>query len=353
MSWIKISSFNLIILCVLLMILELISRLVIDFDSNYYAAPQHIEANSVRLHPYGRIPVNSLGVFDKEWDSPKQLPRVGYFGDSVAYGVGAGFPYRITEYLDTLMSAYEHVNLSSGLGVDLTNIMQSGSLIKAYAGYDLDKLIYLMNLNDIAPLAYYQSQDVITPEQVIERSNSETLVIYIRKFITPIDNLLRGTSVFYTYARFQAKKFFTSTMGFEASGYKAVELLPDANTELIKKAAINAAALSNIIQNTVDFCILILPYEMQISNAAAKQYSQLGISFNESFLNFGTQKLFAKYFSQFSNVKIHWLGFGIPEADIGTYFVYDLGDKIDFNHPNRLGHEALATQISAERLCFD
>ena len=41
--------------------------------------------------------------------------RYGYIGDSVIYGVGAGFPYRITEYLDIFEPNIEHVNLSAAL----------------------------------------------------------------------------------------------------------------------------------------------------------------------------------------------------------------------------------------------
>lgn len=352
MNWIKVLGLNIIIFFGLLIVLELIFRMVVDFDSNYYAAPQVVEANSIREHPYGKIPVNSLGFFDGEWDYPKKLPRIGYFGDSVTYGVGAGYPYRITEYLDEFMPELEHVNLSGGLGVDLTSIVQSDELPESYSDYNLDKLIYLMNLNDIAPLAYYQVQSENSEVQVIDRSSSENLVIFIKKLMNPIDKILRGNSVFYTYARFQVKKFLTSEMGFEASGLKAIELTPEENAEMIKKAAMNTAKLSNLAIKKIPFCILLLPYEMQISSNAASQYEKLGIKFNDSFINFKTQKMFKDYFSEFSSVEIHWLGSNIIEADIGTYFVYNLGDKIDFNHPNRRGHEALARQISDERLCF-
>ena len=92
MNWFRIFISNLFILFVLLGICEGIARLLIDFDANYYAAPSISEANSENVHPYGVVPINSRGFFDKEWDVKKTKHRRAYFGDSVAYGVGARLP---------------------------------------------------------------------------------------------------------------------------------------------------------------------------------------------------------------------------------------------------------------------
>lgn len=346
MGWIKIASANLLILCGLLIAIEFTCRILVDFDANYYAAPKTIEENSERIHPYGKIPVNSIGFFDGEWDNPKKLPRIGYFGDSVTYGVGAGYPYRITEYLDIFSPDFEHVNLSGGLGVDLSQVYGS---LELYGENNIDKLIYLMNLNDIAPLVHYQTQTDSSDAPSIDSENS---VKFIKKLMHPFDTVLRGNSVLYTYFRLQAKNFLTTEMGFEASGFKAIELAPKENTKLIKRAARTTAELSNSITIKIPFCILILPYEMQISNDAALKYAELGVKFDDEFIDFGTQKLFVNHFSQYSDNEIYWLGADLTEAKIGSYFVYNLGDKIDFNHPNRLGHELLAKQIADNKLCL-
>ena len=47
--------------------------------------------------------------------------KIAYFGDSIVYGVGAGFPYRFTEYLDKLSPEFDHLNLSGGVGISLEN----------------------------------------------------------------------------------------------------------------------------------------------------------------------------------------------------------------------------------------
>jgi hypothetical protein len=39
------------------------------------------------------------------------------------------------------------------------------------------------------------------------------------------------------------------------------------------------------------------------------------------------------------------------DTPAGTYFVYNKGDKIDFNHPNRLGHALLAKGFSESGAC--
>ena len=33
---------------------------------------------------------------------------------------------------------------------------------------------------------------------------------------------------------------------------------------------------------------------------------------------------------------------------LGQYFVYDRGDKLDWNHPNRAGHRAIANYLASQ-----
>ena len=42
---------------------------------------------------------------------------------------------------------------------------------------------------------------------------------------------------------------------------------------------------------------------------------------------------------------------GFEEKNIGYYYVFDKGDKIDFNHPNRKGHFVIASEISRNKIC--
>ena len=60
------------------------------------------------------------------------------------------------------------------------------------------------------------------------------------------------------------------------------------------------------------------------------RYRNLGINFEDEFINFYTQKLFISKFKQFSNSDIYYLGSSLPESEVGEYFVYNLGDKNRF-----------------------
>ena len=40
---------------------------------------------------------------------------------------------------------------------------------------------------------------------------------------------------------------------------------------------------------------------------------------------------------------------GFEEKKVGYYYVFNKGNKIDFNHPNRKGHLSIANEISKKR----
>jgi hypothetical protein len=352
MSWIKIFTVNVIVFLVVILIIEFCARLLIDFDTNFYAAPQERINGTERVHPYGIIPVNTEGFFDGEWSFSKDDAVFGYFGDSVTYGVGAGYPYRISEYLDHFWPEIEHINLSGGIGIDLAQKASQASIIKTSNRFDVDKVIYLMNLNDIAPLAYYV--DPNTQEYSESRlTDKEILIRIIKDRIAPLDRLLRGRSVFYTYLRLKIKSYLVTSFEIEASGYRSIELDPDRHAVLIKRAAKNLADITQDMQAKVAFCTIILPYEMQISKDAAEEYRKIGVKFSDAFREFKTQKFFVEEYKKWTDIKIHWVGEILPENPIGTFYVFNRGDKIDFNHPNGKGHKELASEIASKKLCSD
>ena len=89
---------------------------------------------------------------------------------------------------------------------------------------------------------------------------------------------------------------------------------------------------------------------MQISDKAAKTYEKLGVVFSHNFKNFGTQTILVKGLK--SSMEVGILGKNFPKKKVGTYFVYNKGDKIDFNHPNKEGHYLLASEISKQKYCL-
>lgn len=331
-----------------LLALEGVARFMVDFDANYYAAPRVAEKGSVRRHPYGDIPVNSLGYFDGEFERNGK-PSIGYFGDSVAYGVGAGYPFRITEVLETLQPDTNHLNLSDGIGTDASKFSYS-RLRQLKDDFNITKVIYLMNLNDILPV--YKKQSVALPpgeQSGDSRSNRSDFMTFLVRLKDRFDNLLLGKSMLYAWTRSVIKSRFM-TWGYDVDGYKAIELLPEQNADIITAAADGLNGLgTRLIDMGIKACIAILPYEMQVSRNAAEVYRKLGINFSDGFRNFETQKILASGIKE--EIPVIILGKSFPEKPVGTFFVYNKGDRIDYNHPNRAGHKQLAEEMHRAGFC--
>ena len=343
---------NLFLLILLTFFGELLARFLVDYKSDYYAVPKTVVGGKSNIHPFGSIPKNSHNHFDKEWDNPKLKKRYGYIGDSVIYGVGAGFPYRITEYLDIFDPTKEHVNLSAALENFLSEEKSQKSLIDLIKNTKVDKIVYILNLTDLVEFAY------LLNNENTELNNNEVSIIpknyvaEVKKFIFPLDIKLRGNSVLYTFFRYKTKNFLVTQFGLNFTGFRAIELEPVKFSDDIEQAAMNFAKLINKKNNFIDICILMLPYEMQVSTKAKNKYRDIGVKFEDEFINFYTQKLFISKFKESSKNDIYYLGNSFPESEVGEYFVYNLGDKIDFNHPNREGHKLIAKEISERKLCF-
>ena len=338
----KIIIYNLILLITICLSAELILRKIINYDVSYYSLPKKI-INNINYHPYGKIPINKNGFYDEDWDSPKVKHRIGYFGDSIIYGVGAGYPYRITELMDEYKNDFEHINLSYGIGVSLKD-MSPFDLIKLAKKYEIDTIFYIMNLNDIAPIYFSQNED----NSIDKKSDSNKFFIKAKQneFINFFDKKLRGRSYLYTFLRLQIKNILVLKFNYEPSGYKAMELFPKKFKENIEKTAIFLSKYSQAMNKFLNFEIIILPYEMQISDDARKHYAEIGVKFEDEFIKFETQKILKKKIEDINDKKIYVIGKNFPEKKIGSYFVFNKGDKIDFNHPNKLGHKILSEEIS-------
>ena len=337
------ANFFLIFLSLILVLffLEIICRILIDFDSGYYSSSKINKNKSLITRPYGKIPINKYGFFDESFKFHKSKEVIAYFGDSVTYGVGAGYPYRFTEYLDNINSRFEHINLSGGIGISLNewNFEIEDFLLKN----NIRRIVYMMNLNDIAPLS---RQSVKYDENSKDLKN----ISFIKDLIRPLDHIFRGKSELYTFVRFVLKNQ-TVKAGYEASGYESIELFSKKNNKHIVNASKKIDQWLEITKKKgFNSCVVILPYEMQISKNAENYYRSINIKFEKSFVNFSTQNLIR------ANLKNHKKlfiidGNGFEEKKIGHYFVFDKGDKIDFNHPNREGHLVIAKEINKKNVC--
>ena len=347
MKSLKVIFVNLFFVIGIFISFEFLVRRFVDYDSFYYGMRESNDSRKYNLHPYGKIPINSNGFFDKEWDYPKTKKRFGYTGDSVVYGVGTGYPYRLTEYLDYLQPDIEHINISKGIGTNILSMGNEGEIVELVKNFKINKLIYILNLNDISPLAFQSDvRNLYDPNQISQLKK-------LKKLIIPLDKRLRGYSSLYTYLRMQLKNYFVLKQSINVSGFKAIELEPIKYKKEIKNAAKRLALLlNNLDSNSVQTCVLILPYEMQISDNAVIKYKEIGVRFEDEFLDFKTQKIFIEAFKNNSSLEINYLGNNFQQRPVGHFYVFNKGDKIDFNHPNAKGHYVLSEEISERKLCI-
>jgi hypothetical protein len=148
-------------------------------------------------------------------------------------------------------------------------------------------------------------------------------------------------------------------LGYQHHGLPAFELWPTAHRDVIdstaeRTAAALKAALSHGVTQT---CVVLLPYEMQVSRDAAETYRKLGFAWEPGFEMGSTQK---ELLTRFDRLGITALdgrqAFDGKVLNVGEAFVYDKGDKVDWNHPTRRGHSTIAEWLADHdriaRLCY-
>lgn len=314
---------NLFLLLLLLIAGEIVARAWTGYEIGYYTEAKVGRDGFIR-YPWGVVPVNSSGYLDEEFDLGTSKKRAGWFGDSVAMGVGAGYPYRISDIVRKQRTAVANWNFSQiGTGFDGPRVEEEAKRFK------LDYVVYLLNLNDIVPPA--------------PPSSGTNYVVYEGLgFVKNYLDYFRSRSYLYNYVRTSIKNMM-QRWGFEASGYYAYELWPRRSGDVFKRfaAEVNATARS-LREKDIRMCIVILPYEMQISDDAARTYAGLGFKWEEGFLAGSAQRELRRYLDKGIPVYDGLDAFPDKSATVGYNFVYNAGDKIDWNHPNRNGHAALA-----------
>jgi hypothetical protein len=323
---------NLALLAAALGALEVYARLTAGYDIDYYAGAK---SPGVHQKPYGPVKINSMGFADDEFDLASTKPRVGYVGDSVNFGVGAGYGYRVSDILKRRFPAFEHWNLGAGVGTGLgaTKPVERADMFK------LGTVVYLLNLNDLEEL-----QDAFRP------GGPHPPLGPVRRLARASVDHLRTESYAYNYARFGVKTLL-QRLGYEASGYAATELYPDRYANHVAGACEQINRFYEELKaRGVDYCVIILPYEMQVSRDAAARYRALGFGWEDGFEDGSTQEHLRRCLAV-PHVYDARAAFDRDEARIGEYFVYDKGDKVDWNHPNRAGHARIAEGFARSGAC--
>jgi len=336
--WLALLGVNLAILTLGATAAEIALRIWVPYDPGYYTVLR--EEPGVYEYPFGILRRNSLTFPDDEFDLAGTKPRIGYFGDSVTRGVGAGHGYRIPDLMEKLRPELEHWTF--GAASNGINAETHPRTLEIAETYDLAEVVYLFNLNDLLPT-----------RPSMKEGDDTSRVRSLRQRVKWLDQL-RGRSYLYSALRFRFAEFMLA-MGYGHHGWKAAELFPEENAETVRATAGRVAALaSDVAAQGRRFTVVLLPYEMQISEEAARTYAGHGVKWEDGFLERSTQAAFVNALGP--NVKIldvYW-AFVDPEDEagsraknrVGEYFVYDKGDKLDWNHPNRAGHAKIAEYLA-------
>lgn len=321
----------LVLLAIVLVIAEVSLRLFGSVNVHYYTG---YTKPGIHEYPYGYVPINHVGNPDEEFALIPGERRVGYFGDSIAYGVGTGYGYRVPDLLQAQFPGMRH-----WVFAQVGAVLAKEDLTKEIERWQLSSAIYLMNLNDIMPDQSASGASQNAGSSLVVRARSGLL--------GRIDESLRGTSYVYTYLRLGLKNAMQRA-GYEAHGDVAYELWPSRYPSIFKQTADRIIEQAKVVTSRgARFCVLLLPYEMQISTDAEKKYSSMGFSWETGFVQGSAQDEIVSELRS-ANVNVFDLreAFRGQQLLVGRTFVYDKGDKVDWNHPNRVGHALIARWLA-------
>ena len=327
-----------VLLLSVLLIFEIALRWIVDSAPGYYTGIE--KASSEVEYPYGTIRFNALGFPDTKFDLSTNVPRVGYVGDSVVFGVGAGFGYRFTDLVRQRFPSLQHMNFGSiGKSIDDKSIARIESLARRYS---LSCVVYAFNLNDILPT------------RKKHRGKTPAGLYSIAKSMKQKADHLLSKSYLYHMARSSLKNMLLIA-GYGHTGMVAYEMYPKRYRAVVADTAQRINRLRQRLDEVnVRLLVLILPYEMQISESAARHYHDLGVSWEDGFLGGTTQQEIIENLQDvnylnaiFAFVDPNSPQAGLNDNDLGEFFVFDRGGRLDWNHPNRAGHRQIADFLAA------
>ena len=324
----------LLLLCLLLVASEILLRCTVSYRVDYYTGT--IVSNRLIKYPFGDMPFNSNGHPDRQWDITDPRLHVGFWGDSITSGVGAGFGYRYTDIITQTRQDRYYLNFG-GIGEDgIADDRAIDKIIEIAERYKLKKVVYAMDLNDILPT-----------KQAAEARHSELhkVVPLVKRYL----DVLRTRCYVYNYLRLKLVNT-VARMGYGYHGDEAFELHPLRNAVIVNQTVDRINKLSvSLKQHGVELCVLLFPYEMQVSADAAARYQRDGIRWSGELLRGEPQKMILGRLSP-EIVAVDLAAAFQPHRDggsirVGEYFVFNQGDALDWIHPNRDGHRLIAEYL--------
>lgn len=330
-------------------------RFTVASGIGYYTA---VEREGDLVFPYGVIHINSYGLPDGEFDLSDARPRIGYFGDSVVYGVGAGDGHRVSDLLEEKMPDYQHFTIG-WMGKDVDDVIRLYSESRR-EGFDLGTVVFFLNLNDVyvyvARPSLESFEEAGAVDEVVAKEN---IISLIHSFFFNTLDALRGKSYAYTYVRASVRKALI-VLGYRSDGFIAFELFPETYADMIASTAAQVNSLAGWVEaDGRRFCLVVLPYEMQISEEAESVYSSVGVEWGPEFVDRGTQKALIESLDpgiEYFDAYYAFVDEEDPQAarsvnGLGEYYVSMDGGSLDWNHLNRRGHQRMAEALSEAGFC--
>ena len=318
---------------------EIVARIAIRYNPQYYTVVS--ESKGEVRFPFGLIKINTLGYPDEEFDLEDPRPRVGYVGDSVTYGIGAGYGYRFSDLLEDRFPQYQHMTLGS-VGEGFRTTVTIDKIVQEAMDLDIDFLIYFYNLNDTLPHAEtFETQP----------APDDPWYLGIFRFLQQNTIFIRQHSYLLNWVRYRTRILLVR-IGIEQTGYRAFELFPSESDDVIESVAVRINYLARMLRNSgIDFAVVLLPYEMQISSEAERIYAAMGVLWEKEFIARGVQKRLGEALDPEIAVYDAYEAFVDVPSDrdhipVGHFFVFDRGDMLDWNHPNRAGHARIADWLA-------
>jgi lysophospholipase L1-like esterase len=346
----KVAFCNAVVLAALFGVGEAVCRLAVTYNPSYYTS---IDARGRDLvYPYGIVKMNSFGHPDDEFDLTDPRPRIAYVGDSVTWGVGAGHGHRFSDLLERALPAYQHMTLAS-IADGFRTRQRMDSIKRTAEELGVTSVIYFYNLNDTLPDLDEASAE--SPGRQVYHAGLLTETINVVRAHT---EGLRNKSYLFNWLRFRLRVLLLR-YGIEYHGEEAYELFPERNKDVIAQTATRIHYLRDMLARAgIGFMVVLVPYEMQISKDAARTYAAMGINWEQDFVNRRLQELLKQHLAPEIDV-LDAYGAFVHEPDdlerikVGELFVYDEGDSLDWNHPNREGHKKIADFLERNPLFLD
>jgi hypothetical protein len=139
-------------------------------------------------------------------------------------------------------------------------------------------------------------------------------------------------------------------MGYGYHGDEAFELHPLRNVAVVDQtvARINKLWVT-LKQHDLGLCVVLFPYEMQVSADAAARYRQDGVRWSSELLQGEPQRMILRRLAPeivtVDLVPAFHPGPNGGPIKVGEFFVFNQGDTLDWVHPNRDGNRLIADYL--------